>query len=53
MVGSKLYNVDLTDTKTKIVLGVAAAGTALALGGAIYYMSSGESSEEKSAETPT
>lgn len=52
MVGSKLYNVDLTDTKTKIVLGVAAAGTALALGGAIYYMSSGESSGE-SGETPT
>ena len=51
MVGSKLYNVDLSDTKTKIVLGVAAAGTALALGGALYYMSGGESSEIKE-ETP-
>jgi len=51
MVGSKLYNVDLSDTKTKIVLGVAAAGTALAVGGALYYMSSGESSDV-SAEKP-
>ena len=48
-----MYNVDLSDTKTKIVLGVAAAGTALALGGALYYMSSSESDTSSgSADTP-
>lgn len=46
MLSGKLYNVDLSDTKTKIVLGVAAAGTALAVGGALYYLTSSESSTE-------
>ena len=47
---TKLYNVDLSDTKTKIVLGLAAAGTALAVSGAIYLLSpSGEAAEAQSS----